>query len=197
MLSRYDPWGYRGVTPFAGGLGGGLLDTFFGDDDFTPRIRDHAGQLQIKDNGDFEYKVDCGGFRPEEIQVNLEGDEVLIAAKHDERREGEAVHREFTRRVRIPQGIQKETIRCDLDPQGRLHVLGHTQALEGQTRRQIPIGYRRGERGQSSSGQAGQGILENNRAGDQTSGAGAQGGNIGGDIGQRSANQQQAQAGRR
>lgn len=76
MLNRYDPWGHHrghdsfdlaphwGMTPF---IGRGLLDTFFNDEDFTPRIRDHAGQLQIKDNGDFEYRVDVGGFRPEEV----------------------------------------------------------------------------------------------------------------------------------
>lgn len=76
MLNRYDPLGRRyddsaphwGLTPFMGrGLTGGLLDTFFNDEDFTPRIRDHAGHLQVKDNGDFEYRVDVGGFRPEEV----------------------------------------------------------------------------------------------------------------------------------
>ena len=201
MLNPYDPFGRRnlnaynpawGLTPFSGGLGGGLLDTFFNDNDFTPRIRDHAGQLQIKENGDFEYKVDVGGFRPEEIQVNLEGDEVLIAAAHDERHQGEAVHREFSRRVRIPEGIQKETIRCDLDPRGRLHVLGHTRMLEGGQRRPIPIGQRReqGQIGQGTSA-SGEGILEGQRGAE----AGARGGNVGGDIGQRSAQQQQAKSG--
>jgi len=159
-MSRWDQLGNRrghnpgwGLTPFGSNFGAGLLDTFFNDDEFTPRIRDHAGQLQIKDNGDFEYRVDVGGFRPEEIQVNLEGDELLVQASHDERHSGEAVHREFSRRIRIPEGIQKDTIRCDMDPRGRLHVLGHTQMLEGAPRRQIPIGYRGGGEGPSTSGQ--------------------------------------------
>jgi HSP20 family molecular chaperone IbpA len=200
MMSRWnDPSYYRhfgshnqGLTPWSSNLGAGLLDTFFNDVDFTPRIRDHAGQLQIKDNGDFEYRVDVSGFRPEEIQVNLEGDEFLIQASHDERHTGEAVHREFTRRVRIPDGIQKETIRCDIDTRGRLHVQGHTQMLEGAQRRPIPIGRRREQEqiGQGTSA-AGQGIIEGQRGTEQgVGGAGGHGGNIGGNIGERSAKQQ-------
>lgn len=43
-----------------------VLDAFF-DDSLTPRVRDFAGHLTVKDNGDFEYKVDASGFRPEEV----------------------------------------------------------------------------------------------------------------------------------
>jgi len=206
-LNRWDPWGTRGygygaghlgLTPFTGGLGmgGGLLDTFFNDEDFTPRIRDHAGQLQIKDNGDFEYKVDVGGFRPEEINVNMEGDDILIAAAHDERRPGEQVHREFSRRVRIPEGIQKDTIRCDLDGRGRLHVLGHTtsQAAIGQ-RKQIPIGYRRGDQAQGTSSAA-QGIIGNQQQGAEQGAAGGQGRN-GGKVGEGRCTSEGRQAGNR
>lgn len=77
MMSRWnDPSYYRhfggynqGLTPWSSNLGPSLLDTFFNDVDFTPRIRDHAGQLQVKDNGDFEYRVDVSGFRPEEVSI--------------------------------------------------------------------------------------------------------------------------------
>jgi HSP20 family molecular chaperone IbpA len=192
MMSRWNdprhPGGYNanwGLTPWSSNFGPSLLDTFFNDVDFTPRIRDHAGQLQIKDNGDFEYRVDVSGFRPEEIQVNLEGDEFLIQASHDERHTGEAVHREFTRRVRIPDGIQKETIRCDIDARGRLHVQGHTQMLENLPRRAIPIGRRQQE--QIGQGTSGQGVLEGQRGAEQgVGGAGGRGGN----VGERSAKQQ-------
>jgi len=54
MMSRWnDPrhlGGYNanwGLTPWGSNFGPSLLDTFFDDVDFTPRIRDHAGQLQV------------------------------------------------------------------------------------------------------------------------------------------------------
>lgn len=58
-----SPWLY----PRSGELEANrMLDLFF-DDTLTPRMRDFTGQLKIHDNGDFEYRVDASGFRPEEV----------------------------------------------------------------------------------------------------------------------------------
>lgn len=55
------------------------------------------------------------------------------------------MERYFTRRVAIPNGIQKNTIQCSVDDQGHLHICG-TQAAKAtkshgsKARRAIPIG---------------------------------------------------------
>jgi len=51
-------------------------------------MRDHAAQMKIEPNGDFTYKVDVSGFRPEEMTVEVQGNEVVITGEHREQNQG-------------------------------------------------------------------------------------------------------------
>jgi HSP20 family molecular chaperone IbpA len=42
--------------------------------------------------------------------VDLEGDDIIITANHEEKREHESVTRHFTRRIRVPEHIQVGSI---------------------------------------------------------------------------------------
>uniref|UniRef100_A0A914HHJ7 SHSP domain-containing protein n=1 Tax=Globodera rostochiensis TaxID=31243 RepID=A0A914HHJ7_GLORO len=77
--------------------------------------RDHVAQLTMSDSGELSYKVD---------------------GEQHEQKQGESVHRQFSRRVLIPEGIQKESIKCKLD-WGRLCITG--MKTTGYERRSIPI----------------------------------------------------------
>uniref|UniRef100_A0A914E7B0 SHSP domain-containing protein n=1 Tax=Acrobeloides nanus TaxID=290746 RepID=A0A914E7B0_9BILA len=140
FIQPYAPTLGYGLYPFAhptAELGlSRVLDAFF-DDSLTPRVRDFAGHLTVKDNGDFEYKVDASGFRPEEVKVDLEGNDIIITANHEEKREHESVTRHFTRRIRVPEHIQKDSIQCDLDKRGHLQITGHGDKITKPKR--IPI----------------------------------------------------------
>jgi HSP20 family molecular chaperone IbpA len=52
------------------------------------------------------------------------------------------VERSFVRRIRIPQGIHKESIQCNLDERGHLQVLGQKVNKEQPAKRSIPIGFK-------------------------------------------------------
>ncbi len=52
------------------------------------------------------------------------------------------MERFFTRRVAIPNGIQKESIKCSLDEKGRMVVCGTQTAIEQGKQRTIPIEYK-------------------------------------------------------
>uniref|UniRef100_A0A914HGE7 SHSP domain-containing protein n=1 Tax=Globodera rostochiensis TaxID=31243 RepID=A0A914HGE7_GLORO len=110
------------------------LDHFF--DGVQPQLRDHVAQLNMSDSGELSYKVDVSGFRPEEIKVELKDNEIIVEGEHREQNQGESVHRQFSRRVLIPEGIKKESIKCELDG-GRLCITGMKTTGDG--KRSIPI----------------------------------------------------------
>ena len=53
------------------------------------QLRDHAAQLNINERGDLTYKVDVSGFRPEELKVEMQGNEIMVRGEHKEQNEGE------------------------------------------------------------------------------------------------------------
>uniref|UniRef100_A0A915MBY2 SHSP domain-containing protein n=1 Tax=Meloidogyne javanica TaxID=6303 RepID=A0A915MBY2_MELJA len=115
-------------------------DIIFEKKDENFQMRDHAAQMKIEPNGDFTYKVDVSGFRPEELNVEIEGNEVVVTGEHfNKQNEGETVHRQFTRRVYIPEGIKKETFKCGFDINGRSIYITAKQTVEG--KRSIPIDF--------------------------------------------------------
>ncbi|KAI1723809.1 hsp20/alpha crystallin family domain-containing protein [Ditylenchus destructor] len=144
-LLRYDPLfngrhrrlGHELMDPF------GTIDAFF-DNSRQLQVRDHAARLSLGDNGEFKYQVDVSGFHPEELEVNIEGDDIVVRGQHQSRNEDEQVERSFMRRVRIPTGIHRESIQSHVDDRGHLSILGQTEA-DRSHRRTIPIGFKQAE----------------------------------------------------
>ncbi|KAL3081484.1 hypothetical protein niasHT_036548 [Heterodera trifolii] len=123
----------RTSGPFA------MLDHFF-DDRWVPQVRDNAAKLGVDEKGNFTYSVDTSGYRPEELNVSIEGDEVVIQGEHQETVDDETVHRQFVRRVRIPDGFQKEGLKCAMDDACRMCVTAPKAGAEpAAERRSIPI----------------------------------------------------------
>ncbi|KAI3414231.1 hypothetical protein GPALN_011689 [Globodera pallida] len=97
-------------------------------------------------------RVYVSGFRPEEITVELKDNEIIVEGEHREQNQGqfllrdyavhefktnpESLHRQFCRRVLIPKGIQKESIKCELHA-GHLCIIGMKTTGDG--KRPIPI----------------------------------------------------------
>ncbi|KAH7713582.1 small HSP21-like protein [Aphelenchoides avenae] len=73
------------------------------------------GDIYTNDNGDFRWKCDVSGYLPEEINVDMDGDELVVSAMHEEIRDGQSDRRQLERRVRMPPGIDKNVIKCHID----------------------------------------------------------------------------------
>jgi hypothetical protein len=73
----------------------------------------------------------------------------------------ESVHRQFERRLVIPEHIQKESIRCDWDNQGRLSVTGKRNAVDQKAPRTIPIEFNKANK--PADVQQAKGEMENNQ----------------------------------
>ncbi|KAH7723463.1 small HSP21-like protein [Aphelenchoides avenae] len=96
------------------------------------------------DEGNFNWQCNVNGYRPDELKVDLEGDQLVVRGEHRDAREGETVFRSFERRMTLPEGARKEAIRCDLDNRGRLNITAPVPQPEGQRpqRQSIPIGFK-------------------------------------------------------
>jgi hypothetical protein len=115
------------------------------------QLRDHVAQLTVDKSGGFIYHVDTSGFQPNEVNVSVEGEQIVVTGEHKEechggefdivvdsflafmnfcQISGESIERDFTRRVAIPVGIQKDTIRSSVDEKGHLCIFGTPLATE-------------------------------------------------------------------
>ena len=95
-------------------------------------FRNNFGQTFGEDTGtsivDGDTKLvislDTSGYKPIELTVNVEGEELSVAARHEERsEEGEVmVSRQFTRSFSLPQGAIKEKVESSLGQDGVLVI---------------------------------------------------------------------------
>uniref|UniRef100_A0AC34Q9E0 SHSP domain-containing protein n=1 Tax=Panagrolaimus sp. JU765 TaxID=591449 RepID=A0AC34Q9E0_9BILA len=108
------------------------------------------GQQQpaIAPNGEFQYRIDAPGFKPDELGVDIQGNEVVVSGQHHEKtgRNRPGAHHHFFRRFTLPQGVDPESLKCDIDDAGNLAITGFanpsTHAVEygnGSYGRRTPI----------------------------------------------------------
>ncbi|KAH7720805.1 small HSP21-like protein [Aphelenchoides avenae] len=152
MMPFGDPFGFERslwpshyhrrstVSPWT--MGGGYLDQFFNDSMRQMMDMERGlGEVNLTDSGDFRWRCNVSGYKPDELKVDLDGNQLVVSGEHKESREGESIHRNFTRRVVLPENVQKDTIKCHIDERGRLEIEARRPAVEGQ-KQSIPIGFK-------------------------------------------------------
>lgn len=72
----------------------------------------------------FKVRFDVSEFRPEEIQVKVQENKVIVYAKHEERNMKTSVSREYSRQVDIPPNVDQDKLQCLLSKDGILTVEG-------------------------------------------------------------------------
>jgi len=94
----------------------------------------------------FEVKLNVTNFTPEEITIKVKGNNLLVEAKHEEKRDEKHgkqgyVSRQFTRRYILPDDVDLEQLSSSMDAQGKtltIHALKKKLQLDG-SERVIPI----------------------------------------------------------
>ncbi|KAF8771214.1 protein lethal(2)essential for life-like [Argiope bruennichi] len=92
-----------------------------------------SGQSEVKnDEKQFQVSLNVKQFKPEEIEVKIVDNYVVIHGKHEERNEedGSFSTREFTRRYMLPQNCEGDTVTSTLSPDGVLSILAPKKAIE-------------------------------------------------------------------
>ncbi|KAL4225001.1 Hsp20/alpha crystallin [Mactra antiquata] len=72
----------------------------------------------------FKVRFDVSEFKPDEIQVKVQDNKVIVYAKHEERSTAQSVSREYSRQVDVPPNVDQERLQCVLSRDGILTVDG-------------------------------------------------------------------------
>ncbi len=73
--------------------------------------------------GEFKVNLDVQQFKPEEINVKIVDDFLVVEGKHEEKQDKHGfISRQFTRRYKLPKDVQMEAIRSDLSSDGILSI---------------------------------------------------------------------------
>ncbi|CAL8124125.1 unnamed protein product [Orchesella dallaii] len=72
---------------------------------------------------EFQLRLDAKNFNPEDLNVKVEGENLVIEGNHEETSASGCVSvKSFTRRCNIPAGVKPEDLNCSLDSSGRLMI---------------------------------------------------------------------------
>lgn len=93
------------------------------------------------DKEGLKVNLDVQQFKPEEIDVKVVDDFIVVHAKHEERSDQHGfISREFTRRYRIPDSVDAQAIASKLSSDGILSIQAPKKATkEGAGERSIPV----------------------------------------------------------
>ncbi|XP_015795620.1 alpha-crystallin A chain-like [Tetranychus urticae] len=96
----------------------------------------------IKDSEDkFEVNVDCAHFKPEEINVKLSDNNLVVEAKHEERSDEHGyISRSFKRRYVLPENVEFDKLQSNLGVDGVLSIKAPKKVVNAVTgEKKIPI----------------------------------------------------------
>ncbi|VDP14387.1 unnamed protein product [Heligmosomoides polygyrus] len=96
-------------------------------------------QKTVDDDKRFAVSLDVSQFRPEELNVHLEGRELTIEGKQEHKTENSSMHRSFIRKWMLPEDVDLEAVRTELNDKGHLSVEAPKSSAEKSQRRTIPI----------------------------------------------------------
>ncbi|PIO59168.1 Hsp20/alpha crystallin family protein [Teladorsagia circumcincta] len=93
----------------------------------------------VDDDKKFAVSLDVSQFRPEELNVHLDGRVLTIEGKQEHKTKNSSMHRSFTRKWLLPENVDLDAVRTQVDDKGHLsvdapkHIEGHPK------KRRIPI----------------------------------------------------------
>jgi HSP20 family molecular chaperone IbpA len=98
-------------------------------------------QINVKDDdGNFQISLDTSSYRPDEIKIDVNANNVLtVEAKHEEKSEdgNKHVSRHFLRKYTLPEGCKADTVVSNLSADGVLMITAPKLAIEN--KRNVPI----------------------------------------------------------
>jgi len=107
----------------------GALDLFAGKPEHELiRVKEDETKLEVS--------LDTSHYRPEEINVGVEGGRVMVEGRHEEKSEDMVMTRSFKQSFALPPGVQAENVTSNLSADGVLVI----EAEKGAPRvKQVPI----------------------------------------------------------
>ncbi|XP_073996016.1 protein lethal(2)essential for life-like [Rhodnius prolixus] len=92
------------------------------------------------DSKEFKVNLDVQQFKPEELKVKVVDDYLVVDGKHEERSDKHGfISRQFTRRYKIPEDVNKAALVSNLSSDGVLTLKAPKLALPDKAGREVPI----------------------------------------------------------
>ncbi|XP_054714837.1 protein lethal(2)essential for life-like [Uloborus diversus] len=109
----------------------------------TQASKDASGKSEVKnDDKQLEIALNVSQFKPEELEVKIVNNFIVIHAKHEEKSDEHGfISREFTRKYMLPTGCEEEKVTSSLSPEGILTIIAPKKAIEDKPaeERNVPI----------------------------------------------------------
>jgi HSP20 family molecular chaperone IbpA len=109
------------------------------------RLERKLGTVAMTKDGDFNYTCNFQGFRPSEIKVHHEGDRVIMEAESKQSGPNEHHERSIKRIIKLPNDVDKQSVRCELTDKGEMIVHASKMAIGGPEKRSIPITFKKSQ----------------------------------------------------
>jgi HSP20 family molecular chaperone IbpA len=109
------------------------------------RMERELGAVDMTKNGDFNYTCNFQGFRPSEIKVHHEGDRVIMEAESKRNGRNEHYERSIKRIIKLPDDVDKQSVRCEMNDKGEMIVHASKMAINGPEKRSIPITFKKSQ----------------------------------------------------
>jgi len=124
------------LAPLQAGVGGYLRRAcprgYRASESGTSTVRNEANVFQVN--------LDVQQFRPEEVNVKIVGDHVVIEGKHEERKDEHGfISRQFARKYKLPEGVIADGIKSTISSDGILSVVAPKAIAAPENERSIPI----------------------------------------------------------
>ncbi|KAL6254588.1 hypothetical protein P5V15_014640 [Pogonomyrmex californicus] len=108
----------------------------------TSRPNQHPQEFVVKKD-DFQVAVDVCHFKPEEVEVTVKDNHIVVTAKHEDKRDEHGwISRQFTRRFQLPEDVDVDQMISKLSSDGFLTIVApKKQKLKDETVRTVQIQY--------------------------------------------------------
>ena len=99
-----------------------------------------SSHIFYDENGDFHVKCQVAGFKLDELSVDLDGHELVVSGEHKDKQDVESVERSFRRRIRLPDELEVQKMKCELDEEVlEMQVPRHEQVKTEKQRVHIEV----------------------------------------------------------
>lgn len=114
---------------------------------YEPRVIQSLASREQRENQQnddkFEVKMDVQQFAPEELDVKMVDNCLVVEGKHEEKKDDHGfVSRHFVRRYQLPDDVKMETVTCNLSSDGVL-CISAPRMIEDKmaNERSVPINF--------------------------------------------------------
>jgi HSP20 family molecular chaperone IbpA len=127
-----------------------IFDPLFGSSSLfdwpeLQRMERQMGSVDVSKDGAFKYSCNFQGFRPSDIKVSHEGDHIVLEAERKHNGRHEHYQRSLKRMIKLPDDVDKESVRCEINDKGELVVHANKLAIDQPQKRSIPITFKKSE----------------------------------------------------